>query len=145
MSTSMVSFTSILDNNFAVPGVLLVHSGIEGCGVVNVGEVLSEELAQCDLKSSVLPMKANDLLREILDDSIIACEGDVKFLVLENLSILFEPELALDVESLFRSYARSVVLVIVDEHPIVNGCYWPFGTDSDIRVDLTGIRYSEVF
>lgn len=141
----MVSFTSILDNNFAVPGVLFVHSGIEGCGVVNVGEVLSEELAQCDLKSCVLPMMANDLLREILDERVVEQEGGVKCLVLENLSILFEPELALDVESLFRSYARSVVLVIVDEHPIVNGCYWPFGTDSDIRVDLTGIRYSEVF
>jgi hypothetical protein len=90
-------------------------------------------------------MVANDVLREILDERVVEQEGGVKYLVLENLSILFEPELALDVESLFRSYARSVVLAIVDEHPIMNGCYWPFGTDSDICVDLTGIRYSEVY
>ena len=141
----MLFISSIFTDIFANPGVLFVHNGIEGFDVVNVGEMLSEELQQCDLKSSVLPMVANDVLREILDDSVVVEKSGIKYLVLENLSILFEPELALDVESLFRSYARSVVLVIVDEHPIVNGCYWPFGTDSDIRVDLTGIRYSEVF
>lgn len=141
----MLLISSIFTDIFANPGVLFVHNGIEGFDVVNVGEMLSEELQQCDLKSSVLPMVANDVLREILDDSVVVEKSGIKYLVLENLSILFEPELALDVEALFRSYARNIVLVIVDKHPIVNGCYWPFGTDSDISVDLSEIRYAEIF
>lgn len=144
MFKSTFSSTSIFKNDFIASGLLFVRNSIEVFNIVNVGEVLSEELQQRDLKSSVLPMVANDVLREFLDKSIIEREDGVKFLVIENLSILFEPELALDVESLFRNYARSLVLTIIDDRPIVNDCYWPFGTDSKIHVDLTGIHYSEV-
>jgi hypothetical protein len=141
----MLAFSSVFDNDSFHPGLVFVHDRIDGCAVLNVGEVLAEELAQCDLKSATLPMVAYDVLKDILDDNIHVGESGEKYLVIENLSILFEQQLALDVESLFRSYSRSVLLVVVTEYPIVNGCFRPFGDSSDIKVDLDGICYSEKF
>ena len=78
--TSMLFISSIFTDIFANPGLLFVRNGIEGFDVVNVGEVLSEELQQHDLKSSVLPMVAKDVLREILDERVVEQEGGVKYL-----------------------------------------------------------------
>lgn len=141
----MLAFSSVYDNGSFNPGLVFVHERVEGCAVLNVGEVLAEELVQCDLKSSALPMVAYDVLKEILDENVHVSDSGEKYLVIENLSILFEQQLALDVESLFRSYSRSVLLVVVTEYPIENGCFRPFGNSSDIKVVLDGIRYSEKF
>ena len=141
----MLAFSSVFDNDSFHPGLVFIHDRIDGCAVLNVGEVLAKELTQCDLKNSALPMVAYDVLKEILDENVQVNDGGEKYLVIENLSILFEQQLALDVESLFRSYSRSVLLVVVTEYPIVKGCFRPFGDSSDIKVDLDGIRYSEKF
>lgn len=140
----MLRFSSI-SGNVLTPELLFVRNGIEGVSVVNIGELLSYELQQCDVRSSVFPMVANDLVRTILDQSVFKAEDNTKYLVITNIHILFEPALALNVESLFRSCIRTAVLVIVDDHPIAEEFYYPFGKDVDIRVDLTGIRYAEVF
>lgn len=141
----MLAFSSVYDNGSFYPGLVFVHGRIDGSAVLNVGEVLAEELVQCDLKSSALPMVAYDVLKEILDENVHVNDSGEKYLVIENLSILFEQQLALDVESLFRSYSRSVLLVVVTEYSIENGCFRPFGDNSDIKVVLDGIRYSEKY
>ena len=75
----MLAFSSVYDNGSFHPGLVFVHERVEGCAVLNVGEVLAEELVQCDLKSSALPMVAYDVLKEILDENKKNAEDRYKY------------------------------------------------------------------
>lgn len=126
-------------------GMVFLPERFDGLETLNLGAELAAELSQIDLNLPSLPMVANDMICDMLNHAIAVSSEGKKFIALENIAILFEPQLSLDVESLFKSYSRTSVLIIITKPTITNMCYFPFEGCQNIKVDLTGIPYYHIF
>ena len=76
------------------------------------------------------------LFSEIKADAIIG-----KYLALENIGILFEPELMLDLRSLIESSSINKCLFIKSDGVIENDCYYPFPATTNYKVNLKGLSF----
>lgn len=124
-----------------MPGLVFLSECPDGLEMLNLGDELAVELAQIDLNQPSLPMIAHDMICDMLNHSIAESTEGQKYIAIENISILFEPQLSLDVEALFKSYSRTSVLIIIAKPAIADNCYFPFEGCQSFKVDLTGIPY----
>jgi len=124
-----------------MPGLVFLSERPDDLNALNLGHELAAELAQIDLHNSSLPMIANDIVCNMLNHSISNSVEGIKYVAIENSAILFEPQLSLNIEALFKSYSRATVLIIVTKATVAEKCYYPFEGCQDIKVDLTDIPY----
>ena len=137
----MFSLSSVLSERQITPGLVFLSECPDGLEVLNLGGELVAELSQTDLNQSSLPMIANDMICNMLNHSIADSAEGKKYIAIDNIAILFEPQLSLDIEALFKSFSRSAVLIISTKPTIADKCYFPFEGCPSIKVDLTGIPY----
>lgn len=124
-----------------MPRLVFLSEHIDGLDVLDLGCELAFGLSQIDIKQTMLPMITNDMICNMLNHSIAVSSEGNKYIAIENIAILFEPQLCLDVEALFKSFSRSAVLIIITKPAIKNKYYFPFEGCHSIKVDLTGIPY----
>lgn len=127
----------------AQSGLTFVHEDIEDATIVNLGSVLAEELSKIDLNISCLPMMAEEILCDILDKSIIESDGK-GILVVNNINILFEKQLALDVASILHRSSRNCLVVIQTDGEVRGNTFFPFGIRNDICIKLDNIPFFEI-
>lgn len=140
----MISQAALFNDVFITPGIYFIRESVEGLNAANIGYEMAVELSQVDLHSPSLPMVAKDCLCELLDKSIQTLGNGRKILAISNTSILFEPQLALNVEAILRSYARSLPVVFETTGRVENDQYLPFADNEDIKVDLTNLKYTKI-
>lgn len=89
---------------------------------VDVGFELASRLND-KLVSPHLSMIAEDELNNILKRSL--CKDDIigDYIALSNWGILFEPELKLNLLSLFDSYSKSATLILINCGQADNECF----------------------
>lgn len=95
--------------------------------VINIGRELACFLDDLD-DYRYLSMEVQDFIIRLLDKSKIKIDASGNPMVaIYNLGILFEPDLELDVDFLFRQFSKSTALIILWENQIEqnNVLNWP--------------------
>lgn len=80
---------------------------------VDVGYDLSSLIKE-DISSPYLPMVAEEMLGKILKNAVLNDEVIGKYIAISNWGILFEPDLKLNLLSLFDSYSKNQTLILVN-------------------------------
>jgi hypothetical protein len=111
---------------------------IDGIDFVNVGRELSALIVE-KAEHDNLQDDVNELLSRSWSNAEVG-----RYLALNNIGILFEPELKLNLRSLFESYSKDQTLFICDEGGVVDNTFHFFEPSSLYTVDLSGLAYTTI-
>ena len=123
--------------------LVFCHEHIEDLSFVNVGRSLAEALSKENLKSPLVAYAAEDFLSEILSTS----NYDVsigQYIALENIGILFEPELGFNLRSAFDNASINKTLIICSNGFIQNDTFYFLKENDESRINLQGLSYLEI-
>ena len=105
--------------------LVFCHEQIEGLTFVNVGKVLAESLAKQDLRSPMIAYMAEEVLDEILSSTKVDDEIG-SYVALDNIGVLFEPDLAFNLKSVIDSASTNKVVIIHSDGIIKSDRYYFF-------------------
>lgn len=117
--------------------IVFCQDEIEGLTFINIGL----EFAKCiqDLHtSSEYASEAKHFFEQTLTSDIIG-----SYLAITNISILFEPQLKLDLRQLIGSLSINKCLFIQKEGEIKDDKFYLMG-DNHFSIDLQGLSYIEI-
>lgn len=117
--------------------ILFCKEDIHEVKFVDVGYNLSLLISQQKEESGWYDA-INNLLAEHV--SINATIGS--YLALENIDILFEPELKFDFRSMLDSFSKNQILIIKSESVIQDNHFFFLRSEDDIMVNLQGLSYN---
>lgn len=110
---------------------------IEGIEFLNVGHDLSALLSDNALNNM-------DAHRNLLSVSSKNATNIGQYLALENVGILFEPELKLDIRNLLDIYSKNQCLIIKSNAELsVEKLCWLTSADG-IQINLSGLSFIEI-
>ena len=101
---------------------------------VNVGISVAQALTQCRESNP------SDIVADVLSKTI-ANPTIGNYLALDNIGILFEPELKLDVRSLLDSYSKNQTLIIRTDAMIVDNTFHFLCPNDNVSIDLSGLSF----
>lgn len=124
--------------------LVFCHEQIEGLTFVNVGKTLAESLVKQDLCSPMIAYMAEEVLDEILsstkeDDEIGS------YVALDNIGVLFEPDLAFNLKSVIDSASTNKVVIILSDGIIKSDRYYFLQEGDASFIDLHGLSYIEIY
>lgn len=112
---------------------------MQGLQYVDVGFALSLRLKTNENNSPVI-----DIVSQILNENIRNDAEIGYYLAIENIGILFEPELKLDVRSIIDSYSKNQCLVVLTDAEIDNGELYFLEKSDGVSVSLSGLSFKEL-
>ena len=119
--------------------IVFCRSRMQGLQYVDVGFALSLCLKTNENNSPVI-----DIVSQILNDNI-RYDGDIgHYMAIENIGILFEPELKLDVRSIIDSNSKNQCLVVLTDAEIDNGVLYFLEKSDGVIVNLSGFSFKEL-
>ena len=119
--------------------IVFCKDGIDGIRFLNVGKELSELLGDNPTGISGYETMYRQVLNKSGHDDSIGM-----YLALENIGILFEPELKLDVRSVLDSYSKNQCVIIKSDGEIQNNYFFFLTPDDGIKVSLQGLSYKQI-
>ena len=124
--------------------LVFCHEQIDGLTFVNVGKILAENLTKQDLHSPMTAYMAEEVLSEILSSTKVDDEIG-SYVALNNIGVLFEPDLAFNLKSVIDSASTNKVVIILSDGIIKSDRYY-FLQEGDISfIDLHGLSYIEIY
>ena len=124
--------------------LVFCHEQIDGLTFVNVGKILAENLTKQDLHSPMIAYMAEEVLSEILSSTKVDDEIG-SYVALNNIGVLFEPDLAFNLKSVIDSASTNKVVIILSDGIIKSDRYY-FLQEGDISfIDLHGLYYIEIY
>ena len=122
---------------------MFCHEPIEGLTFVDLGKALATSLTGENLHSPTIAYTAEDVLAEILsspqNDSQIG-----NYVALENIGILFEPELEFNLKSILDNASTNKTIVVCSDGTILSDKFYFFQPGDGVFVDLAGLSYMEI-
>ena len=112
---------------------------MQGLQYVDVGFAMSSRLKTNEKISPVI-----DIVSQILNDNIRNDAEIGYYPAIENIGILFEPELKLDVRSIIDSYSKNQCLVVLTDAEIDNGVLYFLEKSDGVIVSLSGFSFKEL-
>jgi len=123
--------------------LVFCHESIEGLTFLNLGKVLASALSSENLRSPMIAYAAEDILTEILStpqyDSRIG-----HYMALDNIGILFEPELELNLKSTLENASTNKTIIIRSDGVILSDKFYFLQPDDGMIIDLKGLSYIEI-
>jgi hypothetical protein len=123
--------------------IVLCHKHIEGLQFVNVGKELAKALFNEDLRSSMIAYTAEESLYDIFsspkNDSQI---GD--YVGLDNIGILFEPELGFNLKSTLDNASTNKTILICWDGVVQSDKLFFLQPGDGVFIDLKGLSYIEI-
>lgn len=124
--------------------LVFCHEQIEGLTFVNVGKVLAESLAKQDLRSPMIAYMAEEVLDEILSSTKVDDEIG-SYVALDNIGVLFEPDLAFNLKSVIDNASTNKVVIILSDGIIKSDRYYFLQEGDASFIDLHGLSYIEIY
>ena len=124
--------------------LVFCHDLIEDLSFINVGKVLAEKLMKENLRSSMVGYVAEDVLNDILSSP----KDDVdigSYVAIENIGVLFEPELELNLEATLDNASKDKVVIIHSEGFIKADRFYLLQEGDTSFIDLHGLSYIEIY
>lgn len=116
--------------------IVFCRTDIEGIHFVNIGHALS--LLLKDMQEGIYSMSATELL------STITCQSDERigqYVAIENIGILFEPELKIDFRNFLDANSKNQCLVIKTEAEIKEDRFYFLKSQDSLMVNLKGLSH----
>jgi hypothetical protein len=107
---------------------------------VNVGKQISEEFINFE-KEGRLSISVLNKIEEILSHAILKNEILGSYLCIENIGILFEPELKLDFASLLDRYSQNNVLFVKWEGEIDAENIYFLTKENGIKINIKNLSH----
>lgn len=117
---------------------------LSDCEYIDVGKSLSEALSLMDPGSCSFLMDAETALLDIISRGQHITTTGYPYVAIDNINILFEPELNFNVRALLESFAKNRNLVIKVSRRIDGTTYFPFEGSREFSLDLQGISFIQV-
>lgn len=123
--------------------LVFCHKPIEGLTFVDLGKVLAASLACENLHSPTIAYSAEDALAEILsspqNDSLIG-----NYVALENIGILFEPELKFNLKTTLDNFSTNKTIIIRSDGTVLSDKFYFYQPGDGMFIDLSGLSYIEI-
>lgn len=116
--------------------IVFCHEDIDGITFVNVGLNLSQLLANDESFVNGYQLLCNRILNQPLYNKNIG-----KYIALDNIGILFEPELKLDLHNIIESFSHNQCLIIKSDAEISDDKFYFLTPDDSTTISLSGISY----
>lgn len=124
--------------------LIFCHEHIEGLSFINVGKTLAEGLASQNLRSPMIAYIAEEILSDILSANNIDAEIG-PYVALDNIGILFEPELAFNLRTVIDN-ASTNKAVFIHSDGFINSDRFYFQQEGDsFSIDLQGLSYIDIY
>ena len=126
--------------------LVFCHEQIEGLTFVNVGKALAESLVKQDLRSPMIAYIAEEVLDEILSSTKVDDEIG-SYVALDNIGVLFEPDLAFNLKSVIDSASTTTnkVVIVLSDGFIKSDCFYLLQEGDTSFIDLHGLSYIEIY
>ena len=123
--------------------LVFCHEHIEEITFTNVGEVIAKALKEENINSPMIAYAAEDILSDIL--SFVKIDPSIgKYVALENIGILFEPELGFNLKATIDNASTNKTIIICSEAQIKNNCLFFYQEGDKYSIDLNGLSYIEI-
>ena len=119
--------------------IVFCKEDVEGLDFINVGKELSMLLGDNPQEISGF----ETMYRQVLNRSNHSSQIGT-YLALENIGILFEPELKLDLRSMISNYSKNQCLIIKTDYSIENDRLYFVKTNDVLCVNLQGLSYKQI-
>lgn len=116
--------------------IVFCNGDIDGISFANVGFILSQLLTDDESFANGYQLLCNRILNQHLYNSII---GD--YIAIENIGILFEPELKLDLHNIMESFSHNQCLIIKSDAEINNENLYFLSSGDTATISLSGLSY----
>lgn len=116
--------------------IVFCHEDIDEITFVNVGLILSQLLTNEKNIANGYQLLCSNILNFHLYNKEV---GD--YIAIENIGILFEPELKLDLRNIIESFSRNSCLIIKSDADIINDKYYFLTPDDSTEINLSGLSY----
>ena len=123
--------------------LVFCHEPIEGLTFVDLGKALATSLAGENLHSPTIAYTAEDVLAEILSSPQIDSQIG-NYVALENIGILFEPELEFNLKSILDNASTNKTIVVCSDGTILSDKFYFFQPGDGVFIDLVGLSYLEI-
>ena len=114
--------------------IVFSDSIIDGLDFVDIGFCMATALTRNHDANPV------DLVNKILEESKVNPEIG-NYLVIDNIGILFEPELKLDIRGLFDSYSKNQTLIVCSDATVADGKFYFLSPEDKLFVNLDGLSF----
>lgn len=126
-------------NSEARNKIVLCSELIDGLTYVDVGYQMAKALADDPLLMS----QGSKLLNLALDCSVVDPSLDM-YLAIQNIGILFEPELHFNLQAIIEKYSKGQTLIISAPGIVENGIFHYVNKDSGFEISLKEMTYKSV-
>ena len=123
--------------------LVFCHEPIEGLTFVDLGKALATSLTGENLHSPTIAYTAEDVLAEILSSPQIDSQIG-NYVALENIGILFEPELEFNLKSILDNASTNKTIVVCSDGTILSDKFYFFQPGDGVFIDLGGLSYMEI-
>ena len=119
---------------------MIYRDSLEGISPLNIGQLVAKEI-QPLLDDKRFSMKAMIAIDNILSESIGGYNKYGKLIAIENLGILFDPDLKLNFHQLLDKHSSSNALFIKWDGEIENDNLYFLSKKRGIKIDLKNISH----
>ena len=119
--------------------IVLCKNNIDGIDFINVGKELAMLLGDNPYEVDGF----ESMYRQVLDKSNYNDQIGT-YLAIENIGILFEPELKLDLWSVLNYYSKNQCLIIKTDSTIENDILYFINSTDGVSVNLQGLSYKQI-
>ncbi len=116
--------------------IVFCREGIDGIRFINVGLELSRILGENPDTMDGADTAYKQVLGQSQENGLIGM-----YLALENIGILFEPDLRLDVRSIFDNYSKNQCLIVNTDAEIADDRFYFLRKGDGTEVNLQGLSY----
>lgn len=116
--------------------IVFCRDYIGGVDFLDVGYELSLLAGDHPEEISSYETKLRQVLGRSSQNETIGC-----YLAIDDIGILFEPELKFDVRSIFDSYSKNQCLIIKSDGIIQNDVFFFLSPEDSSKVNLAGLSY----
>ena len=123
--------------------IVFHQNKISNFDYVDVGHTLSEAIYNLKDKSK-LPMRVLSQLDRIFEDGIKNNDAIGRYLAINNLGILFEPDLKLDFLKLIDKYSLNQVLLIKWDGEIESNMLFFLTKENGVKINIQNLSHINI-
>lgn len=120
--------------------IVFFKNDMPGIEQLNVGDKLAKEIKHL-VEDSKIGLKSRLIIEELFSSSITNDSAYGKYLAIQNVGILFEPELKTDFLQILDKYSSSNTLFVKWEGEIENGILYFLTKEKGQKIDIKNLSH----
>ena len=140
INEKIIEYSKIYSRN----KIIISKNEFVGLKLLDLGKILSNEIAT-KLSDKNLAIKTLFIIDELFSSSITNDSAYGKYLAIQNVGILFEPELKTDFLQILDKYSSSNTLFVKWEGEIKDGILYFLTKEKGQKIDIKNLSHIVIF